>query len=163
MSVFLDSGVLFGAFNKNDEYHEAALGICLTAFSGKWGAVYTSDYVLDETVTLLKVSVSSQLALRFLNRARESRALAMVNIDEALFDRTCGFFERYYDRPGMSFTDAATLAVLQAIEIDHLASFDGRSFDGIVKNRIEENFWVNLSDEDKRRILRSQFGGLVFD
>ncbi len=154
MGVFLDSGVLFGAFNESDEYHAAALGIYILAFSGKWGAVYTSDYVLDETVTLLKVKAAPQAALKFLKSARASEMLAVIKIDDAIFERSCGIFEKYHDRAGLSFTDATTLAVLEIIEIEHLASFDGRSFDGIVKSRLGENFWAHLNEKERKKILR---------
>jgi hypothetical protein len=39
------------------------------------------------------------------------------------------------------------------LEIDYIASFDSRSFDGILKDRIGENFWKELNKEEREEIL----------
>ena len=52
----------------------------------------------------------------------------------------------------MSFTDATCISVMKEQGIVFLASFDGRSFDGIVNERIGEVMWSSLSEEEKKEI-----------
>jgi hypothetical protein len=151
MAVFLDTGIFFGAFNEDDKYHLDALGIYISAFSGKFGAVYTSDYVIDEAATLLKVKATPIVALKFLKSAVESDML-IIRMDDKLFKDACRTFEEYIERPGLSFTDATTIAILRFLQIPKLASFDGRSFDGIA-SRIGEGYWKSLGRTERRKIL----------
>jgi hypothetical protein len=153
MGVFLDTGVLFSAFNEKDEYHLDALGIYLSAFSRKWGAVYTSEYILDEVITLLKVKTTPQNALKFLKSALVSKILTVIRIDERIFEESCKIFEKYHEKIGLSFTDATTIAIIEMLEIEYIASFDSRSFDGILKNRVGEGFWKGLGKGEREEIL----------
>jgi len=120
--------------------HEDARGIYLSAFHGKWGMVYTSDYVIDETCTLLKVKADPGLSLQFLKAIRESTGISIVIIDEKIFYKSCEIYETYYKKRGLSFTDATCISVMKELGIEFLASFDGRSFDGIVSERIGDSF-----------------------
>jgi len=137
MTIFLDTGIFFGAFNVEDVNHSSAQKIYLSVFDGNYGAVFTSDYIIDETITLLKVKASPEVALKFLNSALES-AMSIIVVDEKIFKESTRVFERYYSKRGISFTDATTVAVLQLLEIDWLASFDARSFEGVVDRRLGE-------------------------
>ena len=156
MGIFIDTGIFFSAFNQEDRYHLDALGIYFSAFSGKFGAVYTSDYIIDETVTLLKVKTTPELALKFMKSAVASDML-IIRVDNDLFEESCQIFEKYSERAGLSFTDATTIAILHLLQIEVLASLDGRSFDGIIKNRIGEGFWNSLSEKEREEILGEQF------
>ncbi|WP_456474630.1 type II toxin-antitoxin system VapC family toxin [Candidatus Pyrohabitans sp.] len=153
MTIFIDTGIFFSAFNEDDMYHLDALGIYISAFSGRFGAVYTSDYIIDETATLLKIKARPEIALKFLKSALSSSML-IVRIDERIFKESCRIFEKYFEKAGVSFTDATTIATLRLLEIENIASFDGRGFDGIVKNRIGEGFWKTLGEDKRREILK---------
>ncbi len=52
MSIFLDTGVYVAFINKKDKNHDRALVLMKELASGKYGPGYTSDYVLDETLTV---------------------------------------------------------------------------------------------------------------
>ncbi len=139
MSVFMDTGIFFGAYNESDALHEDALAIYVAAFDGRWGGVYTSDYVVDETCTLLKLHADPALAVRFLKAIKDSRGISIVSVEGELFEAGCGVFEEYLDKKALTFTDAATIAIMRALDIDVLASFDN-AFDGIAPKRIGEGY-----------------------
>lgn len=159
MSIFMDTGIFFGAYNEGDALHEDALAIYVAAFGGKWGGVYTSDYVVDETCTLLKLHARSDLAVRFLKAVKESMGISLVRVEEELFDTSCGIFEEYLGRKGITFTDAATIAIMRALDIEVLASFNA-AFDGIAPRRIGEGY-ASASPKDARSKAESAaLGGL---
>ncbi|MBK5190888.1 MAG: PIN domain-containing protein [Methanosarcinales archaeon] len=153
MSIFLDTGIIFGTYNADDKLHEDALAIYVSAFRGLWGRIYASDYIIDETCTLLKAKMKPLLALQFLRAIIASKSVSIIIINEELFDKSCDLFERYPNKAGVSFTDATTLAIMSMLKIEYLASFDGRSFDGIVSKRIGEGFFSSLSNTEKKRLM----------
>ncbi len=55
--------------------------------------------------------------------------MEMVNIEEETFARAWTLFTRHSQR-GLSFTDCASLAVMETMRIERIASFD-TDFDGI--------------------------------
>ena len=100
MGIFLDTGIFFGAYSLKGRMHEDAKGIYLSALRGKWGMIYTSDYVIDEICTLLKVKTEPSLLLRFLKAIRDSRGISIVIIDEKIFDKSCEIYETHYKKRG---------------------------------------------------------------
>lgn len=135
MSVFLDTNVYYAVQNDIDERHEAALTSLNTVLTGEFGQPYTSDYVLDEAVTLTLQRTGNHSEARTI--ARRIRGtddfpdvyeLLLVGIDT--IRESVDVFERYADQ-SLSFTDAATVALVREREIDHVLSFDD-DFDGLV-------------------------------
>ena len=59
MSVFIDTGAFLAYRNKEDRYHEIACKLFTEALKGKYGQMYTSDYVYDETLTLALVRTNN--------------------------------------------------------------------------------------------------------
>ena len=53
MSVFLDTGVILAARNADDHLHERGFELFRRSLEGEFGRIYSSDYVLDEAMTVL--------------------------------------------------------------------------------------------------------------
>nr|WP_238398232.1 PIN domain-containing protein [Halorussus salinus] len=103
--------------------------------SGEFGRPYTTDYVYDETVTLVRSRTNSfrEAAVvgdRILGRDRYPDAIDFVTISEELFDRSVAVFDRYRDHD-LSFTDASTVALIEEHGFDAVLAFDD-DFDGLV-------------------------------
>ena len=139
MSVFVDTGVVFAHHDRSASRHEDARVLVDAILDGEYGHPYTSDYVYDETVTLTRRRTGSFEAAktvgdRILGRGRFPEVFETVVGDGGLFRQSVAAFERYDDQD-LSFTDAATLAVCDARDVDCVASFDD-DFDGLVE-RVE--------------------------
>lgn len=135
MSVFVDTGVFFAQHDQYVSRHEAASSAMKAVFRGAFGQPYTSDYVLDESITLTRSRTNSHeaawtIAQRILGRGSYPDRIELVQIADELLDDALGAFERYDDQ-SLSFTDASTIAVVDAHDIDAVLSFDD-DFDGIV-------------------------------
>ncbi len=52
ISVFVDTGVFVGVRNSRDDKHGLSVELISSALKGAFGAVYTSDYIVDEATTL---------------------------------------------------------------------------------------------------------------
>ncbi|QGN07668.1 PIN domain-containing protein [Halorhabdus sp. CBA1104] len=135
MSVFLDTGLFYALQNERATRHEVAKAAFETVLSSECGLIFTSDYVFDETVTLVRARTDSydeaqQVADRILGRGAFPSAIDCLVTDQADFERAVDTFERYDDHD-LSFTDATTIALVEDRDIDHVLAFDD-DFDGIV-------------------------------
>lgn len=139
MSVFVDTGVFYAHHDTDAERHEAAVAAVDDLLDGTYGQPYTSDYVLDETVTLTRVRTGSfeaadTVASRILGEDPYPNVFETVNIEPDDVRDALETFRRYDDHD-LSFTDAATVAVCDARGIESVLSFDS-DFDGLL-DRIE--------------------------
>jgi len=129
----VDTGVLVAFHNTRDLNHEAATRLVESIAGGEMGSAYTTDYVFDEAVTVaLARTGRSDLAVslgRFILGQDTPPFMELVNIDNDAFKRAWALFPMHSER-GLSFTDCASLAVMEALRIETLASFDS-DFDGI--------------------------------
>ncbi len=135
MSVFVDTGVLVAFANSRDDRHQDATRILDAARGRRWGRIITSDYILDEAVTLLLARTKRperavRLGQFILGTGDGDRVMDLAFVDPRSFLRAWVLFARMASR-GLSFTDCTSLELMRALRIDRIASFD-RGFDGIV-------------------------------
>lgn len=139
MSVFVDTGVFVAHQNRRDAEHAEAKRAMDAMGSGRWGRPFTSDYVLDEAVTLTRSRTGSHaealvVAHRILGTAGYPPVFDLLMVTGPVFRRALEVFQTYDDQE-LSFTDATIVALVEHRRIDHVLSFDD-DFDGIVP-RIE--------------------------
>lgn len=141
MSLFVDTGVIYAHHHERAPRHDQADAAMRTIVTGSYGRLYTSEYVCDETVTLVRQRTGRfDAARRVADRIRGidpfPTTFELLHVTEEDFDRTIDRFERSHDH-SLSFTDASTIALVERYDIDALLSFDD-DFDGLVE-RIDPN------------------------
>ena len=141
MSVFVDTGVFFAHHDEDADRHDDAAAAFDDLLDGAYGQPYTSDYVLDEAVTLTRVRIGSfdaadTLAGRVLGEGSFPTVFSMLHVEPDTVRASLETFRRYDDH-GLSFTDATTIALCESRGIDAVLSFDD-DFDGLVE-RVEPN------------------------
>ena len=135
MSIFLDTGVLVAFENRRDENHTTAREILGGAAAGDLGAVYTSDYVFDEAVTLAlartrRPETAARVGELVLGTGPLGRIMGLAYVTPRLFLRAWARFGRLAAR-GLSFTDCTSLEIMQSLGMSEVASFDA-DFEGLV-------------------------------
>lgn len=135
MSVVIDTGVFYALQNERAANHEAAKNALSRVLPGEFGRPYTTDYVYDETVTLVRSRTNSfreasTVGNRILGDDEYPDAIELINVSKELFDQSVAVFKRYYDH-ALSFTDASTIALVEERDFDAVLAFDD-DFDGIV-------------------------------
>ena len=138
MSLFVDTGVLVAFENPRDPSHAAAVHILDSAMRGVFGRLLTSDYVLDEAVTVAlartrKPSLAIRIGNLILGAGPTGRIMGLVYVSPRHFLRAWALFSRLAGR-GLSFTDCTSIELVRSMRIDEIASFD-RDFDGLVARR----------------------------
>lgn len=88
---------------------------------------YTTDFVLDETITLLYSRLKPESARRMMDRLLSWNDVGVVNvilIDEALFEHTISLRRRYQDKPRISFTDLSSMVVMDELGVSDVLTGD---------------------------------------
>jgi len=134
MSLIVDTGVLYADHDVAASQHGEAEEALERCFDGEFGTLYVSDYIYDESVTLTLRRGNGEAAREIGRKIRGEdpypEAYEMLHVTPSVFSESVDFFEDYDDH-GLSFTDAATLAIARRHEIDDVLSFDD-DFDGLV-------------------------------
>ncbi len=131
MSVFIDTGAFLAYRNKKDKYHENAKKLFMEALNGKYGQMYTSDYIYDEALTLAVVWSKNIAAALDIAGVMQSPRIKMVFVDAGLLERATKTFRQYSSR-NLSFTDAVSIEIMNEFGIEKYLGFDAH-FNGIVE------------------------------
>jgi len=113
---------LVAARNVDDKYHLRAKELMKSMLRGEYGEIYTSDYVVNETVTLmLRRTRRLKLAIDVGEYILSSPRIKKLWVTEEVFDAAWERFKSLRGRP-MSFTDCTSLALMEKRGIGRIAS-----------------------------------------
>ena len=60
MAILIDTGVWIGYSNQRDQYYQTALNIMKDINSGKYGSIFSTDYIIAEAVNYSLVKYSTE-------------------------------------------------------------------------------------------------------
>ncbi len=121
--ILIDSSVLVALDVEKDAHHETASKLMARIVGGDFGSGVVTDYIFDETVTVV-MSRSSSAKKAVTTGEKIKEAFAILKIDEDAFDQAWRIFRNQTDKAALSFTDCTTLAISQSNDIPYLATFD---------------------------------------
>jgi len=121
--IFVDTSAFYALEVEGDVNHAAARRFLEEIKGGKYGVMVTTDYVLDEVLTLLRLRHGVDAALRFLEKVRRSRSIKVVWVDESVFEQALRYFKLDEGRR-WSFTDCTSFAVMEMLGIRQVFAFD---------------------------------------
>jgi predicted nucleic acid-binding protein len=131
MGVFVDTGIFVAVANRRDKNHEVARSLLEAALKGEHGVIYTSDYVVDETITTaLARTHNHAIAVNAGRMVLDSPRIETLYTDPEEFKDAWRKFQALRKRT-MSFTDCTTLSHMERRGLKKLMSFDSE-FDGLV-------------------------------
>lgn len=117
--IFVDTGAWYASFVASDQNHRSAI---------EWlrqntEPLITTDYIIDETLTLLRVRGHSQRAITVgeqLFGGEYASVYYLTPVDIALAWQT---FRRYGDK-GWSFTDCTSKVIIEKLGLSQAFAFD---------------------------------------
>jgi uncharacterized protein len=121
MKVFVDTGAFCALTVPTDTWHAGALH-ALKQIREANALIFTSNFVLAETYTLINVRAGRHAAVSFMDRNEQS-GISILKVTEQTEEDARNLF-RKYDLPRLSFTDCTSFALINAHHIDHVFSFD---------------------------------------
>ncbi len=125
--IFVDTGAWYASEVEDDNNHSHARKFMKNELaSNAYGVLVTSDYVLDETLTLLRTRRGVKSALDFANKVRKSESLQIVWIGNEIFDNAVQELSKYDDKKDqdLSFTDCTSFSIMQDLSITNVFGFD---------------------------------------
>jgi predicted nucleic acid-binding protein len=132
--VFVDTSGFYAMLVKRDNAHTNVSKLLKKAKRLKWRFVCT-DYILDETATLLKARGLGYLLTDFFDSVLQSRVCRIEWTDTERFHSTTAYFLKTLDQ-GWSFTDCLSFVVMRELEIKDALTKD--------KHFLEAGFQVLL-------------------
>jgi len=103
---------------------------------GKYGQIYTSDYVYDEALTLALARTNNITAAIDIAEVILSPRIKMVFVDAQLLERSTKTFRQYSGR-NLSFTDTVSIEIMNEFDIGKYLGFDSH-FNGIAEQVSQE-------------------------
>jgi predicted nucleic acid-binding protein len=120
--IILDSSVLVASEVDGDINHERAVKLLREVAKEKFGKVFTSDYIFDETVTVTLVRTKN-LRKAILAGTYIMDSTEVLKVDSSTFEKAWEIFKRQ-KKVTFSFTDCTILALMQEKGIKNIATFD---------------------------------------
>ena len=114
-TIFVDTSGFYALLIKQDDKHEEAKATLMRASQEKHQFI-TTDYILDETITLLHSRGHGHLLASFLETIFSSRACTVVWVEQERFLKTRSFFLRHSDH-NWSFTDCVSFVVMKELKL----------------------------------------------
>lgn len=115
IDVFMDTAGFFALWDAADEHHAAAVEL-QRRLVGEGRRFLATDYVIDETATLLLVRHSHEAARDFLETVEKSVALRLEWVGPERFRRASELFRNRADK-SWSFTDCTSFVVMNELRI----------------------------------------------
>ena len=121
--VFVDTSGFYALLVKHDDRHAAASRVLRDAQRRKRRFV-TSDYVLDETATLLKARGHGHLLRAFFENVLASGVCRIEWTEPDRFHTVQAFFHKHVDQP-WSFTDCLSFCIMKELRLSEALTKDG--------------------------------------
>jgi predicted nucleic acid-binding protein len=120
--IFVDTSGFFSILSPRDVSHKEAVEILRKAKQTNQLFI-TTDYVIDETATLLKARGIGHLAGIFFDTVNASRVCRIEWMDHERFDRTQIYFEKQLDH-AWSFTDCFSFLIMKELKLRNALTKD---------------------------------------
>ena len=121
--IFIDTSAWYATEVEDDLNHEIAYDFLSTIASGKHGIAITTDYIIDETLTLLRTRRGLASATVFVDKLIKSPSIRVFWVNEDLFKKALDIFKKS-DAKEWSFTDCTSFALTRELAVTEAFSFD---------------------------------------
>jgi predicted nucleic acid-binding protein len=125
--IFFDTGAWIALSVPGDRNAAQAKRLYNEVARRVHGAIVTTDFVLDETATFVRMATDAETAARLLHGILERPSGTLIWVDSGHFRAALEMLERHQDRR-WSFTDCTSFVIMRELGITKAFSFD-RNFE----------------------------------
>jgi predicted nucleic acid-binding protein len=125
--IFVDTGAFLARYVENDQFHRIAVR-AWKRLERSTGALFTSSFVVDETLTLLGRRTTYAFAAARADAIYASRVLTILRPDAADESAAVEMFRKFADQK-VSFTGCVSFALMRRHRLKKAFTFD-RHFAG---------------------------------
>jgi len=120
--IFIDTSGFYALEDMSDQNHPAAK-VYWGEIAKKKIPLFTTNYIFDETYTLLRISLGYKKAIRFGESIKESSVAQVIQVDEEIQEEAWKIVKNYDDKD-FSFTDCTSFVVMKNMGLEVAFSFD---------------------------------------
>jgi len=121
--IFVDTSAWLAISDVRDGNHTRAREVQRDLVTGKAGRLITTDYILDETLTLMRKRTGLDGARRFLAGLETSRSVQVIWVGQEQFQSAKAAFLDQGTR-SWSFTDCTSFVTMRELGITTAFAFD---------------------------------------
>jgi predicted nucleic acid-binding protein len=122
MKLFVDTSAWFALHDKSDRNHKEAVAKSLEIKKRKIELV-TSEYIMDESITLIRYKVSHKAAVIFGESFLFSNIVAIMDVSPEDRLKAWELFRKYEDKT-FSFTDCTSFVLMKNLDLRRAFTFD---------------------------------------
>lgn len=120
--VFVDTSAWVALFVKNDINHKKAVTAFEKIKKSKY-VIYTSDYVIDETITTILVRGNHRQSVIAGDALLSSKNINIIHVNPDYFEDTWKKYQKYKDKQ-FSFTDVSCFTIMKHLDVNNAFTFD---------------------------------------
>jgi len=124
--IFFDTWGWVAIAHKEDAHHKDAFSFYRTFLLNK-GIPVTTDYVLAETITLLRARTDPNGTNAFVDTvlsAVKKGRISLEKIDEKRWEKSWELSKKYNDKPSISFVDFTSFVVMKDTGVSEVLTAD---------------------------------------
>ena len=121
MKVFIDSSAFLAIADTDDGHHEHGRLIFQDILT-KGAKLFSSNYILDETYTLIRARTNHQTVVNFI-KSFELSGITVLRVSPQIEDLAKRIFIKYSDK-NFSFTDCTSFVLINENKIDATFAYD---------------------------------------
>ncbi len=122
MKLFVDTSAWLALNDKNDQYHQQAVERSLDIKRQRIELI-TSEYIVDESITIIRYRISHQAAVMFGDSLFNSNIVRIYDVTQERRPAAWELFKKYGDKD-LSFTDCTSFALMKGLAIKKAFTFD---------------------------------------
>ncbi|MBI5142831.1 MAG: PIN domain-containing protein [Nitrospirae bacterium] len=117
--IFVDTGAWYALVDRNDPVH----GLAAEFLRANTIPLITTNFILDEAVTLINKRLGWKIASDVGGRLRDGLAASLTAVGDKDEDAAWAIFLKYREA-GFSYTDCTSFAVMKRFGLDTAFTFD---------------------------------------
>lgn len=122
MRFFVDTSAWLALNDKNDQYHNKAAAKSIEIKKHKIELI-TSEYIIDESITLIRYRVSHRAAVIFGDSLITSNIVRIIDVTGEDRIKAWEMFKKYEDKE-LSFTDCISFVLMINLKLHKAFTFD---------------------------------------
>ncbi len=122
MILFIDTGAFYALEDISDQHHFEAVAFQNIIADGSYQLI-TTNYILSETYTLLRMRLGHSKAVDFGNKIQNSNIITTIHYPEEKEQAAWKIFCKYHDK-SFSYVDCTSFVVMKEKGITYAFAFD---------------------------------------
>lgn len=120
--IFVDASGWIALYNRRDDHHLQA-ALAFRSLQNTPVRLITSDYVMDEALTHIRIWSNHATAVKFGSIIRQHPLVEWIRVDAEIWKAGWDIFVRYDDKV-FSFTDCTSFAIMRERALQVAFAFD---------------------------------------